>query len=58
MHQQKVLLIPEDVIPDGMTPDDFAKEWTRFNGIITYTPKPHGKMPEQISANSTGDRAK
>lgn len=49
-----VLLIPEDVIPDGMTPDDFAKEWTRFNGIITYTPKPHGKMPEQISANSTG----
>jgi hypothetical protein len=48
-----VLLVPEDIIPDGMNPDDFAKEWTRFNGVITYTPKAHGKIPEQISANST-----
>lgn len=49
-----VLMIPEDIIPDGMTPDDFAREWTRFNGVITYVPKGHGKIPEQISANSTG----
>jgi len=49
-----VLMIPEDIIPDGMTPDDFAREWTRFNGVITYVPKAHGKIPEQISANSTG----
>lgn len=49
-----VLMIPEDIIPDGMTPNDFAREWTRFNGVITYIPKAHGKIPEQISANSTG----
>ena len=49
-----VLMIPEDIIPDGMTPNDFAREWTRFNGVITYVPKAHGKIPEQISANSTG----
>lgn len=49
-----VLMVPEDVIPDGMTVDDFAKEWTKFNGIIVYKPsKTHQNMPEQISANST-----
>lgn len=48
-----VLMIPEDVIPDGMSPGDFAKEWVKFNGVITYKPAPHGKIPEQISANST-----
>jgi len=49
-----VLLVPEDVIPDGMTPDDFAKEWTRFNGIIVYKPnKEHLQLPKQISSNST-----
>ena len=49
-----VLLIPEDCIPDGMTPADFAKEWVRFNGVITYVPsQKHTKVPEQISANST-----
>lgn len=49
-----VLLIPEDCIPEGMKPGDFAKEWVRFNGVITYTPSTkHQKVPEQISANST-----
>ena len=49
-----VLLVPEDVIPDNMTPKDFAKEWVRFNGVIAYKPNAqHGKIPEQISANST-----
>jgi len=49
-----VLMIPEDCIPDGMTEADFAREWTRFNGIITYVPsKNHTQMPQQISANST-----
>jgi hypothetical protein len=37
-----------------MTPDDFAKEWVRFNGVIVYKPNlQHGKIPEQISAKST-----
>jgi hypothetical protein len=49
-----VLMVPEDVLPDGWTPDRFAKEWTRFNGVIFYKPNvQHGKMPQQISANST-----
>jgi len=49
-----VLMVPEDIVPDGMTPDDFSKEWVRFNGVIFYKPNPqHQKVPEQISANST-----
>ena len=49
-----VLMIPEDVIPDGMTPKDFAQEWVRFNGVITYVPSTkHSQIPQQISANST-----
>lgn len=48
-----VLMIPEDVIPEGMTEDDFASEWVKFNGVITYQPKSHGLKPEQISSKST-----
>lgn len=49
-----VLLVPEDVIPDGWTPDMFSKEWVRSNGVILYKPNmQHGKIPQQISANST-----
>jgi hypothetical protein len=48
-----VLLVPEDVIPTGMTPKDFADEWTRFNGVIVYKPNQSQQIPKQISTNST-----
>lgn len=49
-----VLLVPEDCIPDGMTPDDFATEWVKGNGVVVYKPGKNGiDMPKQISANST-----
>ena len=49
-----VLLVPEDAIPDGMTPDEFAEEWTRFNGVIIYKPSTkHQRVPQQIVSNST-----
>ena len=47
-----VLLVPEDVIPDWMSPEEFAEEWVRFNGVIPYKPKQHGQLPRQITANS------
>lgn len=48
-----VLMIPEDSIPEGMTEDDFAAEWVKFNGVITYTPSnKHNQKPEQISSKS------
>lgn len=48
-----VLLIPEDSIPAGMTPDDFTDEWTKFNGVIIYKPSQTGRTPEQITSSST-----
>jgi hypothetical protein len=48
-----VLMAPEDIIPANMTKDDFADAWVRHDGVIYFTPKPHGMLPQQISANST-----
>lgn len=48
-----VLLFPEDQIPDGMTLEDIASEWTRYNGVILFRPKPGSTMPQQISVNAT-----
>lgn len=48
-----VLLVPEDAIPDDMTEDDFASEWSKFNGVIKFKAKPGVALPQQISANSS-----
>jgi len=49
-----VLMIPEDTIPEGMSPEDFAEEWTKINGVIVYKPSSkHQQLPTQVSANST-----
>lgn len=47
------LLFPEGCLPDKMSMDDIADEWSRFDGIIMYKPKPGVPMPQQIHANST-----
>lgn len=49
-----VLLIPEEMIPPGMTKEDIGREWTKFNGIISYRAKdvPQGAKMEQVVANS------
>lgn len=48
-----VLLVPEGCLPDGMSLNDFAEEWSRFNGVIMYKPKAGVPAPQQISNNST-----
>lgn len=48
-----VLLFPEDQVPDGMTIEDVAEEWTQYNGIILFKPKPGAPLPQQIAVNST-----
>ena len=47
-----VLLVPEDCIPDDMTIEDFAEEWTKYNGVIKIKLKPGQHIPQQLSANS------
>lgn len=46
-----VLLVPEDCIPDDMDIEDFADEWTRYNGVIKIKTKPGVQLPQQISTN-------
>lgn len=48
-----LLLIPEDSIPKGVTPQQFADTWAKFNGVIVYKPGKSGKVPEQVASNST-----
>lgn len=48
-----VLLFPEGALPDGVDIADIADEWSRFNGVITYRPKPGLPLPQQVSSNST-----
>jgi hypothetical protein len=47
-----VLLVPEDVIPTGLTIDDFAAEWTKANGVIKINLRPGAQLPAQIASNA------
>lgn len=48
-----VLMMPDDCLSGQMSMEEIAKNWTAYNGIIVYKPSNSGRMPEQISANST-----
>lgn len=50
-----VLLFPEECLPKGMSIEDIADEWHRFNGVIAIKTKnlPNGVLPQQIANNST-----
>lgn len=48
-----VLMFPEEALPSGMSLEDIANEWSRFNGVITIKAKAGAPLPQQISNNST-----
>ena len=48
-----VLLVPDTAIESDAALDAIADEWSKFNGVIKYKPKPGVEIPTQISANST-----
>lgn len=49
-----VLLFPEECLPQGMSIDDIADEWSRFNGVIMIKqPKVGTEMPRQVANNCT-----
>lgn len=47
-----VLLFPEGALPDDVDIDEISSEWSRFNGVILFKPKPGMPMPQQISGNA------
>lgn len=48
-----VLLFPEDCLPKGMSMEDVADEWARFNGVIMIKQSKTGALPQQIANNCT-----
>jgi hypothetical protein len=54
-----VLMIPREMIPDDMSPQDFAEEYQKVNGVVVYEatqdngqPLPSNHVPEQVFSNS------
>ncbi len=47
-----VLMVPEDCLK-GHDPSEFTENWSKFNGVIFYTPSKGGNKPEQVANNST-----
>lgn len=47
-----VLLVPEDAIPDDMDIEDFAEEWTRYNGVIKIKTRGGVELPKQVVASN------
>ena len=48
-----VLLFPEESLPQGVGIDDIADEWSRFNGVILFHPRPGIPLPQQVSSKCT-----
>lgn len=48
-----VLLFPEECLPTGMSLDDIADEWSRYNGVIAIKTKGTAAIPQQISSKAT-----
>lgn len=49
-----VLLMPAQALEGtGMTIDEIADAWQRYDGVIVYTAKPGVPTPQQVAVNST-----
>ena len=48
-----VLMFPEECLPKGMSIEEIADEWSRFNGVILIKAKNGIPLPQQIANNST-----
>lgn len=49
-----VLLFPEECLPSGMSMEDIADEWARFNGVIMIKqPRSGTALPQQVANNCT-----
>lgn len=41
-----VTFVPADLVPEGMTSEEFAEQLTSIDGLVFYEPKKHGQMPQ------------
>ena len=49
-----VLLLPESAIPEDLTLEDIAAQWSRYDGVIRYKAKAGVPLPQQVS-NTAGN---
>lgn len=51
-HSAKGLtIVDEQLIPDGMKPEEFSDQFARVNGLIIAKLKPGVELPQQLSTN-------
>lgn len=48
-----VLIVDESSIPDDLSLEDIAEEWTKFNGVIKLKLKNGAEVPQQMMNRST-----
>ncbi len=48
-----VTMVPEGCIPDDMSPEEFAEQWTSVDGVIIYKAKPNVPAPQQFYNRAT-----
>ena len=41
-----VTFVPADIVPDNMTNEEFAEQFTTIGGVVFYEPKKHQQKPE------------
>lgn len=52
-----VLLFPQDELGDGMNWADVSREWTSYDGVIPYNPRPGSGGPRQVITNAAAGGA-
>lgn len=55
-----VTMVPTSVVPDDMSPQEFADQWTSIDGMIFYTPKKGENFKPEVfhGASQTFDAAR
>jgi hypothetical protein len=48
-----LLMMPLEMVPKDVSPEEFAAEYRKFNGVLFYVSKPGVERPHQLAANST-----
>lgn len=48
-----LLMFPEESLPEGMSMEEIADEWSAYNGIIYYKAKAGIPAPQQIVSNTS-----
>ena len=48
-----VTFVPADIVPDNMSNDEFAEQFTTIDGIVFYEPKKHQQKPETFYGHTS-----